>query len=43
VEESPRLAGNVLVWEKGGVTHRVEAMADLEVALAIARSMEVLP
>jgi hypothetical protein len=31
------------VWEEGGVTHRVETMTDLDVALAIAGSVKEFP
>lgn len=40
VEESTRLAGNVLMWESGGVTHRIETMVGLEDTLRIALSVE---
>ena len=38
-EEDPRLAGNVLVWERGAVTYRLEAEISKADALAIARSI----
>lgn len=38
-QELSRLAGNVLIWEANGVTHRVESSLDLRSALAIAESM----
>ncbi|MFN2389972.1 MAG: hypothetical protein ABR575_10270 [Actinomycetota bacterium] len=40
VEESVRLAANVLLWEQGGVTFRIESALPLERALSIARSLE---
>lgn len=39
VEESARLARDVLIWESGGVGYRVEADFDLDEALRIARSL----
>jgi hypothetical protein len=39
VEEETRLAGNVLMWERAGVTHRIETTLALEQALALARSV----
>jgi hypothetical protein len=38
-EEQARLAGNVLAWEEGGVTHRIETTQSLEDALALAESL----
>jgi hypothetical protein len=38
-EDRARLAGNTLVWEVGGVTHRLEADVSRREALRIARSM----
>jgi hypothetical protein len=38
-EDRARLAGNTLVWEVGGVTHRLEADVPRREALRIARSM----
>lgn len=43
VEETPRLAGNVLMWETDEVTHRLETMLGLNEALRIAESMRSLP
>jgi hypothetical protein len=43
VEETPRLAGNVLMWETDEVTHRLETMLELGEALRIAESMRSLP
>lgn len=40
VEESTRLAGNVLMWEAAGVTHRIETVLGLEETLRIAESVE---
>ena len=39
VEESARLARNVLVWESGGVTYRLEGDFGKEEALRLARSL----
>ncbi len=39
VHDSVRRAGNVLVWEDGGVTYRIEGLASLERALDIAVSL----
>lgn len=39
VEEETRLAGNVLIWERAGVTHRIETTLPLQQALALARSI----
>jgi len=36
IVESPRLARNVLLWEDGGVTYRLEGGLTRERALAIA-------
>jgi anti-sigma factor RsiW len=38
-EDRARLAGNTLVWEAGGVTHRLEADVSRREALRIARSV----
>ena len=38
-EDDLRLAGNTLIWERGELSLRLEADADLEEALAVARSM----
>ena len=41
VREAPaRLAGNTLIWRRGGLTLRLEADITKERALAIARSVE---
>jgi hypothetical protein len=37
--EERRLAGNVLLWEQGGLVLRLEAQVERDVALAIARSV----
>jgi hypothetical protein len=39
VEEETRLAGNVLMWERAGVTHRIETTLSREQALTLARSV----
>jgi hypothetical protein len=39
-EERYRLAGNVLIWERDGVTLRLESELDLAAALGIAESMQ---
>ena len=36
---SPRLAGNVLVWERGSVTYRLEGTLSKSAALELARSL----
>jgi hypothetical protein len=40
VEETTRLAANVLLWEANGVNHRLETTGDLEGALAIVETLE---
>ncbi|MGH8947261.1 MAG: hypothetical protein ACRDXF_00260 [Acidimicrobiia bacterium] len=40
VEEETRLAGNVLMWESEGVTHRIETTLGLHAALSLARSLQ---
>jgi hypothetical protein len=40
VEEETRLAGNVLMWESDGVTHRLETTVGLGPTLALARSLQ---
>ncbi len=37
--ETTRLAGNVLMWEEDGITHRIESSLSLEDTLAIAESL----
>jgi hypothetical protein len=37
--ETTRLAGNVLMWEEEGVTHRIESSLSIEDALAIAKGL----
>lgn len=37
--ETTRLAGNVLMWEEDGVTHRIESSLSLEDTLAIAETL----
>jgi len=39
IEESARLAGNTLLWQRGGVDHRLELADGLDRALAIAESI----
>jgi hypothetical protein len=39
---SPRLAGNVLVWERGSVTYRLEGTLTKSAALELARSLRHL-
>ena len=41
-EERYRLAGNVLLWEQGGLTLRLESTLSLDEALAIAESVRAL-
>jgi len=38
--ETTRLSGNVMMWESGGVTHRIETSLSLEETLSIAESVE---
>lgn len=38
-EEETRLAGNVLMWERAGVTHRIETTRPLAEALELAESL----
>lgn len=38
-EDSARLAGNVLLWERAGVTYRLESELSLQAAVAIAESL----
>ncbi len=40
VEEETRLAGNVLMWESDGVTHRIETTVGLQATLAMAGSLQ---
>ena len=40
VEEETRLAGNVLMWESDGVTHRIETTAGLQTTLRLAGSLQ---
>ena len=39
VEDETRLTGNVLVWERDGITYRLESSLDLDESLAIAESL----
>jgi hypothetical protein len=39
VAKSRRLAGNVLIWEDGGVTYRLEGAIDSVDALEVARNL----
>jgi hypothetical protein len=39
VEEETRLAGNVLMWESDGVTHRIETTVGLQATLRLAGSL----
>jgi len=43
VEEETRLAGNVLMWESDGVTHRIETTVGLQGALSLANSLQAVP
>jgi hypothetical protein len=40
VESTLRLAGDTLIWEEGGVTHRVEGAPSLAEAVRVAESLE---
>ena len=39
VEDPPRLTGNVLIWERNGITYRLESGLNLAESLAIAESL----
>lgn len=39
LEEETRLAGNVLMWERAGVTHRIETTVSLGEAQRLAESL----
>ena len=43
VEEETRLAGNVLMWESDGVTHRLETTVGRQATLSLARSLQSIP
>lgn len=43
IEETTRLAANVLLWEVEGVNHRLETTGDLQCALPIANTLEPVP
>jgi hypothetical protein len=43
VEETTRLAANVLLWEVNGVNLRLETTGDLQSSLALVETMEALP
>lgn len=43
IEETTRLAANVLLWETNGVNHRLETTGDLQSSLAIVETLEPLP
>ena len=43
IEETTRLAANVLLWDANGVSHRLETTSDLESALAIVDMLAPLP
>jgi hypothetical protein len=43
IEETTRLAANVLLWEMNGVNHRLETTGDLQSSLAIVETLEPLP
>ena len=40
VESTLRLASDTLIWEEGGVTHRVEGAPSLADAVRVAESLE---
>jgi len=40
VEDSARLAADVLIWDEGGVAYRLEGELELEQALALARALD---
>ncbi len=39
IARSRRLAGDVLIWEQGGITYRLEGPRSLDEALAVARNL----
>jgi hypothetical protein len=43
IEETTRLAANVLLWEANGVDHRLETTGDLDSALSIVATLEEVP
>jgi hypothetical protein len=43
IQETTRLAANVLVWEADGVSHRLETTGDLQSALTIVDALEPIP
>lgn len=43
VEETTRLAANVLLWEAHGTNHRLETTSDLQTAMSIVDSLQPLP
>jgi hypothetical protein len=43
IEETTRLAANVLLWEINGVNHRLETTGDLQNSLAVVETLEPLP
>jgi hypothetical protein len=43
IEETTRLAANVLLWDANGVSHRLETTGDLQSALAIVDKLEPPP
>jgi hypothetical protein len=43
IEETTRLAANVLLWEINGVNHRLETTGDLQNCLAVVETLEPLP
>lgn len=43
IEETTRLAANVLLWEANGVNHRLETSSDLQTAMAIVDKLQPPP
>lgn len=43
IEETTRLAANVLLWDTNGVSHRLETTGDLQSALGIVDALRPLP
>lgn len=43
IEESTRLAANVLLWETNGVNHRLETTGDLQNSLTIVAKLKPIP
>lgn len=42
IEETTRLAANVLLWEANGVNHRLETTGNLQSSLTLVETLEPL-